>query len=323
MKKKNIKNIFLLLTSLILMQTARPEAANPFEDLFKDVDWEQVTKDMEKILEEMEQEEKAKEAEAASTVSKEEEAPGLKPQGETPVKADLSKKSDTELFLNPIVEKKPEKKGEKKISRPWIAQECLDASKRIFKKFEGHLQSLEKKIIAHRNIGPDYKEEFMTYAGHLGLFSAAVGNITSKTVYQRIILAPEEADSKDKKISEDMKSYRKIAVDNLKELETFDSKLKAPTVEQEEQEEEASAKKLREYAEQKTTSIEEEKNSWKDKAGKRGQKTKKSKSKKKTPKTESAPLPSSTSSFTPSFSPDFGSDFDAGPPDFGPFTPKS
>jgi len=324
-----LKNIFLALIFFISLNiTYAKEAQNPFEDMFKDVNWDEVASEMEKIFAEMEQEEKLKEADSTKSERKESKedlsqtADNTKKQATETI--DISKKSDVELFLNPLTEKAPEVKGEKKVMRPWIKQACLDATKRIYKKFDGHLQSLEKKIIASHTIGKDYQDEFMSYAGHLGLFRASVGTITHKTLYQRIILAPEDPKNT-AKLNEDMKSYRKITIDNLKELEKLDAKIKAPTEEEELNQDVKAAQKLKEYGQQASSSQEEDDEEKEEaitefKTGKRGKKQKKAskKNQNKTPETkvidqEAAPAQ------IPVQIPDFGQE---PAPDFGPFKIK-
>jgi len=260
--------MFFILISLFSFHSIHPEEANPFENLFKDVDWDQLAQDMEKIFKEIEEEEEGekpvkKESTTAQTSGKETGKPSI----------DTSKLNDYELFTNPVVEK------EKKTGKPWIAQASLDASKRLFKKFNDSLQSIIKKIMADPDIGPDYKEELMAYDGFVGLFSTSAGIITSKTLYQKILLQPstEKGEQKSKdKLKDDMKTYRELFVNQLKKVQKFDEQIKAPTLKKEL--EDIQGKKVRELAKQPTKKTDEEEQEeavTKFKTGKRGKKSKK------------------------------------------------
>ena len=160
--------------------------ADVFEDLFKDIDFEQLAKDMEKML---------GEAEDKAVLPKMTPVPstGITPvvSGSTEKVIELKttgpKKDRRTLFINPDM--KTIETQNKKISEP--NQESRTALSSFVQEMDKNLKIFEKNIESNKKLSPQFKEKYL-YEIRKKIDEIVVASelIDSKKVYQKIFLSP-------------------------------------------------------------------------------------------------------------------------------------
>ncbi|MFH1254114.1 MAG: hypothetical protein V1646_01640 [bacterium] len=160
--------------------------ADVFEDLFKDVDFEQLAKDMEKMLGDAE--DKA-DLPKMTPVPATDTTPGVSGSTEkaTESKTSWPKKDRRTLFLNPDM-KTIETKN-KKITEP--TQESRTALSSFVQEMDKNLKIFEKNIVSNKKLSPQFKEKYL-YEIRKKIDEIVVASelIDSKKVYQKIFLTP-------------------------------------------------------------------------------------------------------------------------------------
>lgn len=191
------------------------------DDLFKDVDFEKIAKDMDQLFKEMEAEEKAKKT---GGTSKPGSSQGSSFHQKTtpsfvPHSAPLyqSNKSHEELFLNPVTEPAP---WDKKKDMLWITQESLDATNIILDKLINAVNTLSNKVIEYQIIPLD---EFSDNLHNVDIIKVSCGIIKSKTTYKRMLLTPQIVS---KELEKPIEQLRSTIVQTIKKTITLTDDVK-------------------------------------------------------------------------------------------------
>ena len=190
------------------------------DDLFKDVDFEKIAKEMDQLFKEMEAEEKAKKTGDASkpgssfdTSVHQKKNPSIIPHV-TPLYQ--SNKTLEELFLHPVTEPAPQ---DKKKDMLWITQESLDATNVILDKLIDAVNALSNKVIEYQIIPLD---EFSDHLHNVDIIKISCGIIKSKTTYKRMLLTPQIVS---KELEKPIEEMRNTIVQTIKKTLTLTEKI--------------------------------------------------------------------------------------------------
>lgn len=251
MKKNFLFKVCLLILCLTItpcLKSAAPqhqEDQSAFDDLFKDVDFEQLAKEMDQLFKEIEAEEKAKQ-DKPETKSPEQsfdipEAPKTVPTVEAHPSTKKSNKKPEELFLKPETEKvSPDKKKQ----ALWITQETLDATTIILDELAKAIDTLSNKIIEYSIVSLD---ELSLHLNNIDIIKVACGTIKSKTTYKRILLTPQAIN---KTLEKPMEQLRKDILQTIKKTHALSAKIKDVSAERRQQ---TDIDKLQAFAKKSTT----------------------------------------------------------------------
>lgn len=164
--------------------------ADVFDDLFKNVDFEQLAKDMEKILGETE--DGKEELPKMSPVPSKDITPGTT-EKVTETKTSGPKKDRRTLFLDPDI--KTVQLKNKTVTEP--TKESRSALSSFIQEMDKNLKIFEKNIDANKKLSPQFKEKYLhEIRKKIDEIVVASELIDSKKIYQKIFLAPPTDASK-------------------------------------------------------------------------------------------------------------------------------
>ncbi|MCB9493560.1 MAG: hypothetical protein H6679_04775 [Epsilonproteobacteria bacterium] len=217
--------------------------AATLEDFFKNIDMEQLAKDMEKVfaeIEEMEQKEKAEKQrqteEKTSTKSPQQAAPHKPPVP--------TSKTTKQLFLEP--ETMTIQQGGKTQTVP--TPQSLQAAQEILSLFAQYTQKIDTRIQGSSLFGPEYQERFLKRFGkNIDAVQVASDHITSKRAYQSVLLTPP---AQNKQLADQMQAMRKKIIQAINELEKAHEKIVATSLDAAQNEEDSDFDKLQQIKKQ-------------------------------------------------------------------------
>ncbi len=159
--------------------------ADVFEDLFKNVDFEQLTKDMEKMLGDAEDSKEG--LPKMPAVPSKEGVTGISGAAEKVTEPTGPKKDRRTLFLDPDM-KKIEVKN-KTTTEP--TKESRKALSSFVKEMDKNLKNFENYIEANKKLSPQFKEKYLhEIRKKIDEIVVASELIDSKKIYQKIFLTP-------------------------------------------------------------------------------------------------------------------------------------
>lgn len=197
-----------------------PPTQGSFNDMFKDIDFEQLAKEMDTLFKEIEAEEKAKQSKTQAlapeaTVKSDVSTPSTPLTQPAPHKK--SNKKPTELFITPETQPAPTQ-GKKQLL--WLTQETLDATDTVLDDFSQAVTTLTNTILEARLISI---EELSPHLNTTDIIKVACGIIKSKTSYKRLLLIPQIIK---KELEKPMELLRKDIVRATKKIHELTKNIK-------------------------------------------------------------------------------------------------
>jgi hypothetical protein len=180
-----MKNKFkCILGCLLVFSSTLAEQKNPFDDLFKDFNFDQFLSDMEK--------------EIGKDQDTKKSTPPTKSDATTPTTQDLSDqsfgKTKEELFLHPIMKQNSEKG---KTAKATLTKKSRQAFKDVMEELVSLVNELETKAMGMRQFSTPFKEALSQYLDVFDKINVATQRILSKKLYSTIM--PFEQSKKQEK----------------------------------------------------------------------------------------------------------------------------
>jgi hypothetical protein len=239
--------------------------ANPFEDMFKDFDFNKFVNELEKELKNIEAQENDSLSDVAEYAAPNNQAQP-NPFAVNPKKSEAKSTSQepqnistdpTELFLNPPVKKI--KQDSREVSLP--IPQAFNACETLLAQLNQLIGDIDRKVTSQTTFSSEFFEYYQNnYGDMLDSIRVSLGIIMGKKAYRLVLLTPQNATdvSKAKGLSkpaagldDKMKAIRQAVIAKIKDLKALNTAIDGALA-NEETSEIALIKKLREDAQDST-----------------------------------------------------------------------
>lgn len=219
--------------------------ADIFEDLFKNVDFEQLAKDMEKMIGNTE--DSKDDLPKMPAVPSKDNTPAIAQSTGKSTEPTFTKKDRRTLFLDPDM-KKIEVKN-KTTTEP--TKDSRDALSSFVQEMDKCLKHLEKNIESNKKLSPQFKEKYLPeIRKKVDEIVIASELIDSKKIYHKIFLAPptgtptSSGSSTNMMLQDSMKQLRQRYLNIIDELNSLNKKIEVTEEEETKEEDKAVLEEL-------------------------------------------------------------------------------